>query len=131
MNSVGLSNCASSEILGVEGAFVVTKEAVATLTAVVEGSDMDPPCPCTPPLFELRSCFRRAFCGFVSLEIDDGPFSSTSLTAWSAEPFAADDDTDADEVATFSMSAKVEVGVEEDMLELPAAAAGCDWLSLC
>ena len=60
MNSVGLSNCASSEILGFE------IDVVATAAAPTEVVGVSFKVPCTPAeLFELKSCLRRAFCGFA------------------------------------------------------------------
>ena len=55
----------------------------AAPTAVVDISFADPPC-APAALFELRSCLRRAFCGFAfSFEIAV-PFSSRSFCTWLA-----------------------------------------------
>ena len=112
MNSVGLSSCASSEILGLEAVAVVT---AATPTAVVDVSLTDPPC-APAALFELRSCLRRAFCGFASFEVT-GPFSSLSLGTWSAA---------VEGCVIFPPVAKVVVEAADVLFEFAAAEAASD-----
>ena len=108
LNSVGLSNCASSEILCFEAAAVVT---AGTPTAVVDVSFTVPPC-APAALFELRSCLRRAFCGFAASFEVAGTFSSLSFCAWSAAATAVEGCVIVPPVA------KVVVGAADVLLEL-------------
>ena len=128
MNSVGLSNCASSEILGFE------IEVVATAAAPTEVAGVSFKGPCTPvELLELRSCLRRAFCGFApwptSFDVA-GPFSALSFSALSASENAVEG------CVIAPPEAKVVMGEADMLLECTTADGdededideGNDWL---